>query len=415
MKNWLNGAVLIIVLALSFFSTGCGKKEESRQEAAKDSLPPAQQEATGKLPAAPPKAGQTFEGTLTKFFAMNPKGVGPEGMHVSFWLAEHSDLEFITDVATAVKCGLFKAEDVTSLQFFAKKGLSWRVRVQCSREEDAKECNVLSLQVLDLTDGHPSAASPPASRRPPSATTHSSSGSASADRELTVNLAEGVMIKFAFIPAGKLVMGSPISEENRLDDEGPQHNVTFRRGFYMSIYELTREQFAFFALQSSYKTDAEKSGSSRHLSLGTLDWRELKGGSWSNPGFAQTEKHPVVCVSFRDASEFCDWASKKTGKRIRLPTEAEWEYACRAGTKSAYQWGDSPDDGMGWCNALDKTFCDKAGFWVGSAFNWEDGYVGTSPVGRLNPTLGVCMICTGMLWNAAQIGMTASIIRIPPV
>ena len=65
--------------------------------------------------------------------------------------------------------------------------------------------------------------------------------------------------------------------------------------------------------------------------------------TWKSPGFQQTDDHPVVVVSWTDASEFCRWLAKKENKEYRLPTEAEWEYACRAGTKTAYSGGDTPE------------------------------------------------------------------------
>jgi formylglycine-generating enzyme required for sulfatase activity len=90
-------------------------------------------------------------------------------------------------------------------------------------------------------------------------------------------------------------------------------------------------------------------------------------------------------VSWNDSVGFCDWLSKQEGKHYRLPTEAEWEYAARAGTQTTWWWGDNPDDGAGAANLFDAT-C-KARFvtgWTG-IFNWSDGYCFTSPVGRFKP------------------------------
>ncbi len=88
-------------------------------------------------------------------------------------------------------------------------------------------------------------------------------------------------------------------------------------------------------------------------------------------------------MSWNDAKAFCAWLSKKSGKTVVLPTEAQWEYACRAGTKTAYPWGDSPDDGKGWANAADQSLKKKIPNEKGTVFfSWDDSFVITSPVGR---------------------------------
>ena len=107
--------------------------------------------------------------------------------------------------------------------------------------------------------------------------------------------------------------------------------------------------------------------------------------SWWNTGFEQTDEHPVVCVSWNDAVAFCDWLSKKESKTYRLPTEAEWEYACRAGTTTRYYNGDDPEALANVANVADATYKAK----VPNAASWgikaSDGYAFTSPVGRFKP------------------------------
>ena len=91
----------------------------------------------------------------------------------------------------------------------------------------------------------------------------------------------------------------------------------------------------------------------------------------------------MVQVSWNDAKAFCERFSKKSGKTVVLPTEAQWEYSCRAGAKTAYPWGDDPDDGKGWANASDQSLKKKLpnapAEWKFSS--WDDGFVFTSPVG----------------------------------
>ncbi len=189
-------------------------------------------------------------------------------------------------------------------------------------------------------------------------------------------------IEMVFIPAGEFMMGSPAGEKDRWDEEGPVHRVRITKPFYLGKYEVMRGQFAVFVNDTNYRTDAEKEGWAYYAwdgkSLGKVD-----GASWRKVGFAQADDHPVVCVSYNDAAAFCGWLSRQAGSAAVLPTEAQWEYACRGGTRTAHPWGDDPDDGRGWCNAVDQTAERQFPAWttVFWGFNWDDGFVFTSPVG----------------------------------
>jgi sulfatase modifying factor 1 len=204
-------------------------------------------------------------------------------------------------------------------------------------------------------------------------------------KELTLDLANEVTLKLVQIPAGKFLMGSPETEKGRFEDE-VQHEVTISKAFYMGVTHVKVDQFAAFVKESGYKTDAEKAGWAIGFEVedGKRFLKAMDGLSWRNPGFDQKGDHPVVQVSWNDASAFCNWLWKKSGKTVVLPTEAQWEYACRAGTKTAYPWGDNPDDGKGWANCADQSFKkkelpnapDERAF-----FSWNDGFVFTSPVG----------------------------------
>jgi formylglycine-generating enzyme required for sulfatase activity len=217
--------------------------------------------------------------------------------------------------------------------------------------------------------------------------------------ETALDLGGGVSLKLALIPAGKFVMGSPTGEDVRRRDE-TQHEVTISKPFYMGIHLVTVNQFAAFVKDCGYKTDAEKEGWSRtvdirdgrlaggkgknpNLAIIRADGVRSRGASWRDPGFDQKGDHPVVQVSWNDARAFCDWLTKKSGKAVALPTEAQWEYACRAGTKAAWPWGDNPDDGKGWANLADQSLKKRLPENGGGikCFNWDDGFVFTSPVG----------------------------------
>jgi formylglycine-generating enzyme required for sulfatase activity len=126
---------------------------------------------------------------------------------------------------------------------------------------------------------------------------------------ITVSLAPGVEMKFAYIPPGSFFMGSPESEEGRSDNEGPQHRVTLEKGFYLGIYPVTQAQ-----------------------------WQAVMG---NNPSHFQGENLPVEMVSWVECVEFCRKLSERDGHLYRLPTEAEWEYACRAGTTTPFAFGET--------------------------------------------------------------------------
>ncbi len=180
--------------------------------------------------------------------------------------------------------------------------------------------------------------------------------------KLAVDLGGGVKMEMTLVPSGEFKMGSGESAEataaffnktygkNLLNvglfkDEHPQHRVRITKPFYLGTYHVTRGQFRQFVADTAYKTDAEKGETP-----GAYGWDPDKKNfgfnakySWRNAGFEQTDEHPVVNVSWNDAVEYCKWLSKKEGKTYRLPTEAEWEYACRAGTTTRYYSGDDPE------------------------------------------------------------------------
>jgi formylglycine-generating enzyme required for sulfatase activity len=126
-------------------------------------------------------------------------------------------------------------------------------------------------------------------------------------------------MKMALIPAGEFTMGSSDGDAN----EKPPHKVRITKPFYLGQHEVTVGQFRQFVTGSGY-TGA--------------------GGSWKTPFPSQTDDHPVVNVNWNDAKAFCGWLSKKEGKEYRLPTEAEWEYACRAGTQTKWSFGDDESE-----------------------------------------------------------------------
>ena len=173
-----------------------------------------------------------------------------------------------------------------------------------------------------------------------------------------VETTNSIGMKLRLIPAGKFMMGSSKEEidfwlkqkhdgwyKDLLLSERPQHEVEITQPFYMGQTDVTVGQFRQFVKATGYMTQAEREGGAvRGFPNGGFN--DVANTDWLNPGFAQTDDHPVVCVSWNDAVEFCQWLSKQEGKTYRLPTEAEWEYSCRAGSRGRWSFGD--DEGELW-------------------------------------------------------------------
>jgi len=144
------------------------------------------------------------------------------------------------------------------------------------------------------------------------------------------------------IPAGSYSMGSPAFEEGRKDNEGPRHRVTFRRGFAIGRTEVTVKEFRVFVQETRYRTDAYSQGYSTvyNHSSGRLTRRDDVTWEMSYEGREAKDIEPVVHVSWNDATAYLQWLARGTGKAYRLPTEAEFEFALRAGRNTRYWWGD---------------------------------------------------------------------------
>lgn len=217
-----------------------------------------------------------------------------------------------------------------------------------------------------------------------------------ASGKLIVN---SIGLKMALIPSGEFMMGnghSPDEEvkafapyvrmsEDFFKNEYPQHRVRITRPFYLGMHEVTVGQFRQFVNATGYKTDAEKDGNGAEGYDGGTFLKDNADYSWRNAGagFPQTDEHPVVNVTWNDAVAFCDWLSRKEDKTYRLPTEAEWEYACRAGTTTRYHSGDDPETLAQVGNVADTTTKGEFSDWV--TIQATDGYAFTAPVGKFRP------------------------------
>jgi formylglycine-generating enzyme required for sulfatase activity len=196
------------------------------------------------------------------------------------------------------------------------------------------------------------------------------------------------------IPAGTFLMGSPKGEKDREGDE-EQHQVRIKGDFAIGKYEVTVEQFRRFVEAAGYRTEAETGGGCYYWD--GKDWKQDPSKTWRKPGFEQSDAHPVVCVSWNDAVAYTEWLSAQTGQRYRLPTEAEWEYAARAGTQTAYYWGNNPDEGCIYANGADQTA--KKQFLDWTIMECRDGYVYTAPVDRFQANAWGLHNMLGNVWE----------------
>ena len=186
----------------------------------------------------------------------------------------------------------------------------------------------------------------------------------------TEKLSDTVNLEMVWVEPGEFLMGSRSGEDN----EQPVHKVQITKGFWMGKHEVLQNQFAEFVHSAGYTTSVEKEGHTSVYKDGS--WNEQNGLYWRNclPG----KDRPVVCVSWYDAEAFCRWLSKKTGTRYWLPTEAEWEYVCRAGEPADFCFGNSKSELYTYTN-----YCDISNT---TGFPWQDkfqndGYDETAPAG----------------------------------
>ncbi len=179
------------------------------------------------------------------------------------------------------------------------------------------------------------------------------------------------------IPAGSFIMGSPVSEKGRnIKYEGPPHRVTIPRAFALGKYEVTFAEW-----------DACARG-------GGCNYRP------SDRGWGRGNR-PVINVSWDEAKTYLRWLSGKTGKEYRLPSEAEWEYAARAGTKTARFWGEYSGSACGYGNVHDLTSRLEIGF-TEPPHDCRDGYAQTAPVGSFRANDFGLYDVLGNVWEWVQ-------------
>jgi len=191
------------------------------------------------------------------------------------------------------------------------------------------------------------------------------------------------------IPSGSFIMGSPVGEAARAGrdvggTEGPQHEVRVAT-FALGKFAVTRAQWAAFADATNRAVN------------GGCEWagfpRSETSASWRNLGFVQDDNHPVVCVSWNDAQDYVRWLSQRTRQLYRLPSEAEWEYAARAGSTTPYPWGESASHEF--ANYGAETCCSEVA-------SGRDQWLYTAPVGSFPANAFGLFDMHGNAWQWVQ-------------
>lgn len=212
------------------------------------------------------------------------------------------------------------------------------------------------------------------------------------------------------VAPGAFRMGSPDDEAGRAADghEGPVHTVRLARAFALGRTEVTVGEFGRFVAATGQVTSAEKDPAGASC-LGWLaqdhTLGQRPGMQWRTPGYAQDDRHPVVCVSWNDAQAFTRWLSTLSGRPYRLASEAEWEFAARAGSTASRPWGDDPALACGYANVADETADGTPG---AAGFAWDDrhacadGHFYAAPVAQYRADANGLFDMLGNVWEWVQ-------------
>jgi len=242
--------------------------------------------------------------------------------------------------------------------------------------------------------------------------------------------------EMATVPAGTYRMGAT-RERALTDAEGPRHEVRIGHAFAVARLEISRGQFAAF-VKDSGRDPGKGCLVLRHEDL---QWALDDARDWRDPGFAQGDDHPAVCVSWDDAKAYADWLAKKTGKPYRLLSEAEWEYAALAGSRGAHPWGEDGSAACKHANVWDETYEKERGLprradrgqgtanfrdlkagafkgppakeWFLEAHWCSDGYALSAPAGRFSANAWGLHDMIGNAWEWVEDCLNASYFGAP--
>jgi formylglycine-generating enzyme required for sulfatase activity len=227
-----------------------------------------------------------------------------------------------------------------------------------------------------------------------------------------VKYTNAIGMTFCLIPDGEFYMGSAEDDVKalergdwffsawaieRMKSESPRHRVRIARPFWFESHEVTVAQFRRFVTASGYRTEAERDAQGG-FGFTNGNWLQATEFGWANPGYPQTDDHPVGNVAWADAEAFCRWLGTVENRTCRLPTEAEWEFACRGGTRSLFYSGDDDESLRGVAHIADAALHVVAPH-IQWSRAWNDGYPFAAPVGLFKPNTFGLHDMHGNVWE----------------
>jgi len=208
----------------------------------------------------------------------------------------------------------------------------------------------------------------------------------------------GIGMTMVWVRPGKFRMG-----DDEHEDEKPAHRVEITRALAVAAHEVTVGQFRRFVDETRYITDAERDGKGwGYDPQSPKKFVQGRQYTWRNVGWEQSDRHPVVNVSWNDAVAFCEWLSKKEKGKYDLPTEAEWEFFARAGGPHRYCCGDHMEKLTTVGNVADASLRQR--FPKFAAVKSNDGFIFTAPVGRFQPNAWGLYDIHGNVWEWCKDG-----------
>ncbi len=206
--------------------------------------------------------------------------------------------------------------------------------------------------------------------------------------------------EMVIIPEGSVFIGSYEDEIGRKRAERNRIKATISKPFAMAKTEVTLRQFRLFMESTDYKSTTPVRDGEPLIGCNYYDGKSygyVQGHSWENPGYPQREDAPVVCVSWSDATAYAKWLTEKTGRKYRVPSTVEFEYASRAGSSTPWYWGTDPQQACEYANLGDRTFANQ--FPSRPSFPCDDGYVFTASVAKFKPNQYGLFDMVGNAWE----------------